>query len=52
MNNMYDKIVMKYKKSVTILLVIGIIVTLASLMDKVELAYSSYKAGYYTEKVK
>ena len=38
-NNMYDKIVMKYKKSVTILLVIGIIVTLASLMDKVELAY-------------
>ena len=49
---MYDKIVMKYKKSVTILLVIGIIVTLASLMDKVELAYSSYKTGYYTEKVK
>lgn len=49
-NDMYEKIVMKYKKFIIILLIIGIIGTLSSLINKVELAYSSYKAGYYEEK--
>lgn len=49
---MYEKIVMKYKKFIIILLIIGIIGTLSSLINKVELAYSSYKTGYYEKKAR
>lgn len=51
-NDMYEKIVMKYKKFTIILLIIGIIGTLSSLINKVELAYSSYKTGYYEKKAR
>ena len=51
-NDMYEKIVMKYKKFIIILLIIGIIGTLSSLINKVELAYLSYKTGYYEKKAR
>ena len=51
-NDMYEKIVMKYKKFIIILLIIGIIGTLSSLINKVELDYSSYKTGYYEKKAR